>query len=77
MSSTAPAKPDLQPIRFGEFLYEQRLLTDEQLLDVLADHWSNGGRVGSAVSRRGILSSAEVERQARLYHALDVVEISA
>ncbi len=77
MSTTAPARLDLQPIRFGEFLYEQQLLTDEQLLDVLADHWSNGGRIGKAVTRRGILSPSEVERQARLYHGLDVIEITA
>jgi len=68
-------KPALQPIRFGEFLYERQLLTDEQLLEVLAEHWSNGGRIGSAVTRMGILSRQEVERQASVYHGLDVIEV--
>jgi hypothetical protein len=76
MNPNRDAKLSLEPIRFGEFLYEQQLLTDEQLLEVLADHWSNGGRIGSVVSRRGILSSAEVERQASIYHdGLDVIEV--
>ncbi len=67
--------PMLQTIRFGEFLYERRLITDEQLLDALGDHWSNGGTIGSAVARRGFLSPQEVERQADLYHNLDTVEV--
>ena len=66
---------DLEPIRFGEFLLEQRVLTAEQHLDALADHWSNGGRIGSAVSRRGFLTQLQVERLAARYHSLDVVEI--
>ena len=68
---------NLEPIRFGEFLLEQRALTAEQLLDALADHWSNGGRIGSAVSRRGFLSQMQVERLAKRYHSLDVIEIDA
>jgi hypothetical protein len=73
---STPLSP-LATIRFGEFLYEKNLLDDEQLLDVLADHWSNGGKIGAAVARRGILSCDEVERQAALYHGLEVVEIEA
>lgn len=75
MNVASPAKLTLEPIRFGEFLYERRLLDDEQLLDVLADHWSSGGRIGSAVARRGYLSRDEVERQARAYHGLEIVEV--
>ena len=41
------------PMRFAEFLYENNLLSEEQLIDALADHWSNGGRIGSAICRRG------------------------
>lgn len=68
-------RPALQTIRFGEFLCEQELITDEQLLDALGDHWSNGGNIGSAIARAGFLPPEEVERQAALYHDLDVVEV--
>lgn len=67
----------IETIRFGEFLYAQNLLTDAQLLEVLAHHWSNGGRIGKAISRHGYLTTAQVEQQAALYHGLDVVEIEA
>lgn len=78
MNLTKPAPTDqarLLPIRFGEFLRERRLLTDEQLLDALGEHWSNGGRIGSAIARRGYLSREEIEQQAEAYHTLDVIEI--
>lgn len=67
----------LETIRFGEYLFEKNLLDDAQLLEVLADHWSNGGRIGSAIARRGILTPDEVERQATMYHGLEVIEIDA
>ena len=69
----APRK--LERIRFGEFLVEKKLLNDEQLIAALAEHWSNGGTIGSAISRAGFLLPDEVERQAALYHDLDVIEI--
>lgn len=69
------SRPTLKPIRFGEFLCEQNLITDEQLLDALAEHWSNGGNIGSAIARRGFLPIDEIERQAARYHALDVLEV--
>ena len=65
----------LLPIRFGEFLCERDLISDEQLLDALGDHWVNGGKIGTAIARRGFLSTDEIERQAALYHGLDVIEI--
>ena len=65
----------LLPIRFGEFLCERALITDEQLLDALGDHWVNGGKIGAAIARRGFLSQDEIERQAADYHGLDVIEI--
>ena len=65
----------LERIRFGEFLVAKKLINDEQLIAALADHWSNGGRIGSAISRSGFLPPDEVEKQAALYHGLDVVEI--
>ena len=68
-------KASLELIRFGDFLREKKALTDEQLLDVLAEHWAHGERLGAAVARRGFLSSDEVERFADEYHLLHVVEV--
>jgi hypothetical protein len=65
----------LQPIRFGEYLFEKNALSDEQLLDALADHWSNGGRLGAAIMRCGHLTPEQVEKYAAEYHALNVIEI--
>lgn len=69
----------LEPIRFGEFLREKRLLDDAQLLEALAFHWSNGGRLGAAISHIGLLPREVVQRELAVYHGLDsgldVVEI--
>ncbi len=65
----------LTPIRFGEFLCQQQLITEEQLLEALGDHWSNGGKIGTAVERQGFLDFDEIERQAAAYHSLETVEI--
>jgi hypothetical protein len=65
----------LKRIRFGEYLVEKNLISDEQLLAALGDHWSNGGSIGAAITRSGFLPPGEVERQAALYHDLDVIEI--
>jgi hypothetical protein len=63
------------PIRFGEFLCQRQLITEEQLLEALGDHWSNGGKIGTAVERQGFLDFDEIERQAAAYHSLETVEI--
>ena len=65
----------LERIRFGEFLVEKKLLNDEQLLAALAEHWSNGGNIGTAISRSGFPPARRGRRQAALYHGLDVIEI--
>lgn len=65
----------LTPIRFGEFLCQRDLITEEQLLEALGDHWSNGGKIGSAVARQGFLDQEEIERQAAAYHSLETVEV--
>ena len=66
----------LEPIRFGDFLREKNAISDEQLLDALADHWAHGERIGDTVTRRGFLSVEEVERYANEYHPdLAVVEV--
>ena len=68
-------KKSLELIRFGDFLREKNALTDEQLLDVLAEHWAHGERLGTAVARRGFLSLDQIERFADEYHLLQVVEV--
>jgi hypothetical protein len=70
-------KRSLEPIRFGEFLFEQALISEEDLLNALGEHWSNGGRIGAAVTRLGLLDATEVERQAAAYHELDIVEVDS
>jgi hypothetical protein len=65
----------LEPIRFGEFLFEQKLISESQLLEALADHWSSGGRIGAAVARRGFLTLEQVEYQATIYHDLQVHDL--
>jgi hypothetical protein len=68
--------PTLEPIRFGEYLLERQAISDGEYLDALADHFANGGRFGAALSRRGIMSSEDVERLAAEYHSLRVVEVA-
>jgi len=70
-------KIELQPIRFGEYLFEKSLINDEQLLEALAHHWSSRERIGNTIGRFGFLTTEEVERQAMMYHALEVVEVEA
>jgi len=65
----------LETIRFGEYLFERSVITEEQLLCALGEHWSNGGRIGAAIARLGLLESDEVERHAADYHELDIVEV--
>jgi hypothetical protein len=69
------SKRSLEPIRFGEFLYERQLITEEELICALGEHWSNGGRIGTAISRLGLLQRDEVERAAAAYHTLEIVEL--
>jgi len=74
--ATAGSQKGLVTLRFGEFLFQQDLITEEQLLQALADHWSNGGNIGSAINRQGFLSEFQIEEQAHAYHALELVEVS-
>jgi hypothetical protein len=66
----------LKEIRFGDFLLDRQAITEEQYLDVLADHWVNGGKFGAAVSRKGILATEAIEALAAEYHAVKVVDVS-
>jgi len=73
----------LEPVRFGEFLRDRHLITDEQWLAALAQHWSEplvGRRrmIGATIVENGFLSAEVVEREARIFHDdLDVVEVTA
>lgn len=77
---TAPAT--LEPVRFGEFLRDRNLITDEQWLAALAKHWSepSGGKrrkIGATVVEAGYLPLEVVEAEARVFHDdLDVVEVA-
>lgn len=75
LRSAGAPRLTLQRVRFGEFLCEQAIISDEQLLAALGDHWSNGGRIGAAIARGGFLSPEEIELHAARYHDLDLVEI--
>jgi len=69
----------LEPLRFGEFLRERHMITDEQWLAALASHWSDRRwTIGRTLVEQGILPIEIVEAEARAYHHdLDVVEIDA
>lgn len=62
-------------MRFGEFLYENTNLSEEQLIEALADHWSNGGTIGTAICRRGFLARDEIEQWAEIFHGVQLLEL--
>lgn len=70
----------LEPVRFGEFLLHRNLISDEQWLAALAEHWSASGKarrsIGTTIVANGFLAPDIVEREARAFHdEIDVVEI--
>jgi hypothetical protein len=65
----------LQPIRFGDFLVERKLINEKQLLDALAEHWVSGCRIGESVARRGYVAKAEVERLASEFQNLSTIYV--
>ena len=68
--------PHLQPVRFGEFLRDRNRITEEQWLAALAEHWSvRRCTIGETIARHGYLPPHEIEREARAFHDLDVVEV--
>lgn len=82
-TTRAGAPATLEQVRFGEFLLERKLISDEQWLAALADHWSARARqsIGATIVAKGFLASAVVESQARVFHDdevdadLDVIEV--
>jgi hypothetical protein len=70
----------LEPVRFGEFLLLRNLISDEQWLAALAEHWSSPGTarrpIGSTIVANGFLAKEVVERAAREFHdEIEVVEV--
>ena len=68
----------LEPVRFGEFLRDRNLISDEQWLAALAEHWSAPRRIriGDTIVANGFLPTEVVEAEARAFHDdLDVVEV--
>lgn len=68
----------LEPVRFGEFLRDRHLISDEQWLAALAAHWSHPKRrkIGVTIVESGFLPAHVVEAEARAFHEdLDVVEV--
>ncbi|MEO6953525.1 MAG: hypothetical protein ABI321_17110 [Polyangia bacterium] len=69
------AQKALQPIRFGDFLVERKLISERQLLDALAEHWMSGCRIGESVTRRGYVAKSEVERLASEFQNLSTIYV--
>lgn len=70
----------LEPVRFGEFLRDRNLISDEQWLAALADHWSRPRRtrIGDTIVDHGFLPAEIVEAEARIFHDdLEVVEVGS
>ncbi len=71
----------LEPVRFGEFLLARNLITDEQWIAALADHWSGAiagrhRRIGTTIIEWGFLEPEIVEAEARAFHDdLDIIEV--
>lgn len=68
--------PHLQPVRFGEFLRDRCVITEEQWLAALAAHWSERRLpIGRTIVEQGFLGLEQIEREAAAFHDLDVVEV--
>jgi hypothetical protein len=72
-----PLPAVLETLRFGEFLRERQLITDEQWLAALAAHWSERrAPIGQTLVDQGVLTRDVIEAEARAYHDdLSVVEL--
>jgi len=78
MQTSQPLVATLEPVRFGEFLRDRALISDEQWLAALAHHWSASRRrkLGAAIIEMGFLSVDMLESEARVFHDdLEVVEV--
>jgi hypothetical protein len=79
MRITTPRMAVLETVRFGEFLRDQMLLSEEQWLSALAAHWSDGRRrrFGAIVVALGYLPRHRRARRGQFHDGLDVVEVGA
>lgn len=78
MRTAQPLVATLEPVRFGEFLRDRALISDEQWLAALAQHWSSPKRrrIGTTIVEMGFLSPEVLEAEARAFHDdLEVVEV--
>ena len=77
--NAAPKVATLEPVRFGEFLRERNLISDEQWLAALAEHWSalpRARRIGATIVANGFLPADVVEAEARAFHDdIEVIEV--
>ncbi len=65
----------LKPVRFGDYMIEKHLINEAQLLDVLAEHWMSGLRVGEVVTQKGYAAKDAVERAAEEFASLSTVYV--
>jgi hypothetical protein len=65
----------LEPVRFGDFLVEKKVIDEGQLLDALAEHWVSGCRIGESVARKGYVPRSELERLLREFENLATVYV--
>lgn len=78
MESVSLEMATLEPVRFGEFLRERKLISDEQWLCALAAHWSarRRRRIGATIVELSFLPYDVVEAEARVFHDdLEIVEV--
>jgi hypothetical protein len=68
-------KVGLEPVGFGDFLVQRRVIDEGQLLDALADHWLSGRPIEEAVVKRGYLTGDQMRVHLKEFEALDVVYV--
>jgi len=54
----------VEPVRFGDYLVERKLIDEGQLLDALADHWMTGRKIGETLTLKGYLRPDELDQPA-------------
>lgn len=74
------APNQLEVIRFGDFLRDKRLVSDEQLLSALAHHWAaqvqgQRTRLGESLVACGILSREIVASQLLQFCDTSIVDV--
>ena len=65
----------LKPLEFADYLIERGALSEEQLLDALAEQWQGRIQLAASIVRRGYLSQEEVERFHSEFENLKVVYV--